>query len=73
MMLTMCNENLDELTEQEKMEFDEFEKMLNEFIEGEFERELNKQDDEEETTEETEPTTEETTAPPTETPSFVRR
>jgi len=50
----MCNENLDELTEQEKMEFDEFEKMLNEFIEGEFEKELNKQDDEEETTEETE-------------------
>ena len=39
----MCNENLNELTEQEQMELDEFEKMLNEFIEGEFEKELNKQ------------------------------
>lgn len=53
----MCNENLNELTEQEQMELDEFEKMLNEFIEGEFEKELNKQrgeDDEHASDEQTE-------------------
>jgi len=53
----MCNENLNELTEQEQMELDEFEKMLNEFIEGEFEKELNKlrgEDDEHASDEQTE-------------------